>query len=41
MISVENSDINKLSEGFRRYTPEDKTKFYLYSRGSFNKQKLG
>ncbi len=39
MISVENLDIYKLSEGFGRYTPKDRTKFYLYSRGSFEETK--
>ena len=28
-----------ISEGFGRYTPKDRAKFYLYSRGSFEETK--
>jgi len=28
-----------ISEGFGRYTPKDRTRFYLYSRGSFEETK--
>ena len=30
-----------ISEGYGRYTPADRRRFYLYSRGSFRKRKHG
>lgn len=39
MIRAADSIAANLAEGYGRYTPADRRKFYLYSRGSFEETK--
>jgi len=39
IIRSSDSIAANISEGFGRYTPKDRAKFYLYSRGSFEETK--